>query len=148
MPDTTTFPGSDYYIIKLVEYSRKMHSDLNPTKLRGYVQVNADGSTSRLTRHITSDRLSSPPRIVRSASSSSTASRPATAAISSSRLTKSVMGAGDGPIPGEKYTQNRADIHLHGGRTPWISDGTPHQWITPAGETTPYTSRCQPAECA
>ncbi len=27
-------------------------------------------------------------------------------------------------------------LHLHGGITPWISDGTPHQWITPAGETT------------
>ena len=37
------------------------------------------------------------------------------------------------------YTQNRADIHLHGGRTPWISDGTPHQWITPADEITPFT---------
>ena len=36
------------------------------------------------------------------------------------------------------YTQNRATLHLHGGRTPWISDGTPHQWITPAGENTPY----------
>jgi hypothetical protein len=28
--------------------------------------------------------------------------------------------------------------HLHGGVSPWISDGTPHQWITPAGETTAY----------
>jgi FtsP/CotA-like multicopper oxidase with cupredoxin domain len=37
------------------------------------------------------------------------------------------------------FTQNRATIHLHGGRTPWISDGTPHQWITPAGETTYYS---------
>lgn len=36
------------------------------------------------------------------------------------------------------YTQNRATVHLHGGITPWISDGTPHQWITPATETTPY----------
>jgi FtsP/CotA-like multicopper oxidase with cupredoxin domain len=33
------------------------------------------------------------------------------------------------------FTENRATLHLHGGRTPWISDGTPHQWITPAGET-------------
>ena len=32
------------------------------------------------------------------------------------------------------YTQNRATLHLHGGLTPWISDGTPHQWTTPAGE--------------
>jgi FtsP/CotA-like multicopper oxidase with cupredoxin domain len=38
----------------------------------------------------------------------------------------------------EMYTQNRATIHLHGGYVPWISDGTPHQWITPAGETTSY----------
>jgi len=36
------------------------------------------------------------------------------------------------------YTTNRAELHLHGGLSPWISDGTPHQWITPAGETTPY----------
>jgi hypothetical protein len=32
------------------------------------------------------------------------------------------------------FTDNRATLHLHGGTTPWISDGTPHQWITPAGE--------------
>ena len=29
------------------------------------------------------------------------------------------------------FTENRATLHLHGGITPWISDGTPHQWITP-----------------
>jgi FtsP/CotA-like multicopper oxidase with cupredoxin domain len=39
---------------------------------------------------------------------------------------------------GGSYTQNRATLHLHGGNTPWISDGTPHQWTTPAGESTPY----------
>jgi len=56
-----------------------------------------------------------------------------------------VMGSGMGPIddpqnPGQKlsYTQNRATLHLHGGRTPWISDGTAHQWITPANENTVY----------
>ena len=47
------------------------------------------------------------------------------------------MGAGAGPNGGN-YTQNRATIHLHGGNTIWISDGTPHQWTTPAGENTPY----------
>ncbi|TFG55087.1 MAG: hypothetical protein E4H30_07930, partial [Methanomassiliicoccus sp.] len=66
-----------------------------------------------------------------------------------------VMGSGMGPVEMldgmgmpmenpdgspmmEMYTQNRATLHLHGGRTPWISDGTPHQWITPAGEDTAY----------
>ena len=66
------------------------------------------------------------------------------------------MGAGPGPLstqgeadpqrpacgqypkPADCYTENRATLHLHGGLTPWISDGTPHQWITPAGEGTPY----------
>ncbi len=42
------------------------------------------------------------------------------------------------PLTTGDFTQNRALLHLHGGRTPWISDGTPHQWITPAGETTDY----------
>lgn len=36
------------------------------------------------------------------------------------------------------FTKNRETLHLHGGNTPWISDGTPHQWITPAGENTAY----------
>ena len=44
----------------------------------------------------------------------------------------------DAEAPTGCYTENRATIHLHGGITPWISDGTPHQWITPAGENTPY----------
>ena len=51
-----------------------------------------------------------------------------------------VLGSGLGPDGVNEFTQNRADLHLHGGRTGWISDGTPHQWITPAGENTPYTN--------
>ena len=36
------------------------------------------------------------------------------------------------------FKDNRATLHLHGGISPWISDGTPHQWITPVGEGTPW----------
>ena len=36
------------------------------------------------------------------------------------------------------FADTRASIHLHGGTTPWISDGSPHQWITPAGENTSW----------
>ena len=135
-PDTTTFPGSDYYIIKLVEYSEQLHSDLNPTLMRAYVQVNENG-----------DEVAPPhylgPIIV------ATKDRPVRLKFINGLPTgaggdlfipvdESVMGAGEGPLPGEKFTQNRATIHLHGGRTPWISDGTPHQWIVPAGEATNY----------
>ena len=48
---------------------------------------------------------------------------------------ESLSGAGFGPDKLIKYSQNRANIHLYGGDTPWISSGNPHQWITPAGES-------------
>jgi FtsP/CotA-like multicopper oxidase with cupredoxin domain len=43
------------------------------------------------------------------------------------------------PAPGGGFSttlfrENRAELHLHGGSTPWISDGTPHQYIMPAGD--------------
>ena len=30
---------------------------------------------------------------------------------------------------------NRCVTHLHGGFTPWFSDGTPYQWFDPSGST-------------
>ena len=36
-----------------------------------------------------------------------------------------------------EYPQNRVAFHLHGGDSPWISDGTPHQWIAATGENSP-----------
>ena len=44
VPDTTTYPGSDYYEIELGQYTEKMHSDLPATTLRGYRQTNASDS--------------------------------------------------------------------------------------------------------
>ncbi len=44
---------------------------------------------------------------------------------------ESLPGAGNSTIPLATYPQNRSSIHLHGGDSPWISDGTPHQWFTP-----------------
>ena len=42
LANTTTFPGSDFYRIGVVEYSEKLHPDLaNPTRLRGYVDMSS-----------------------------------------------------------------------------------------------------------
>jgi FtsP/CotA-like multicopper oxidase with cupredoxin domain len=46
------------------------------------------------------------------------------------------------PIP-VKMGQNRASIHWHGGDTPWVSDGTPHQWFAPKGDIS-YTIGVDP----
>ncbi len=44
----------------------------------------------------------------------------------------------EAPKSPDCFKDNRATLHLHGGISPWISDGTPHQWITPANEDTPW----------
>ncbi len=44
----------------------------------------------------------------------------------------------DNTIMGVSGNQNnRTDIHLHGGLTPWVSDGGPHAWWDPNGHRGP-----------
>ncbi|HCE45674.1 MAG TPA: laccase [Lentisphaeria bacterium] len=141
-PDTITYPGSDYYEISVREFSQKLHTDLDPTRLRGYVQTNK-GTDAGGQNTINPD-----PIHYLGAMIVAQKNRPVRIKFTNELSTgtpgelflpvdKSVMGAGMGPL-GTEYTQNRAVLHLHGGKTPWISDGTPHQWITPAGENTSY----------
>ncbi len=169
-PDTVTYPGSDYYEIALVEYTKQLHSDLPPTKVRGYVQLN-NGTDSNGQNTIGPD----PPQVL-GATIVASKDRPVRILFRNQLPTgeggnlflpvdTTMMGAGMGPdmggmketdeksvndgvrnpmcgFPGAKpmgcYTENRATLHLHGGITPWISDGTPHQWTVPAGESTSY----------
>lgn len=144
-PDTITYPGSDYYVIELREYEEQMHSDLPATRLRGYVQTNS-GTDEHGHNTLSPDPIhylgplivANKDRPVRVKFTNKLAT--GTAGDLFIPVDPTVMGAGMGPLgdSAPNYTQNRATIHLHGGVTPWISDGTPHQWITPAGEDTPY----------
>ncbi|HBT83584.1 MAG TPA: hypothetical protein DEB35_09360, partial [Desulfuromonas sp.] len=195
-PDTTTYPGSDYYEIDLVEYRQQMHSDLpadldplrnnmKGTLLRGYVQINngTNVAPGTLPSQGICGTVETPVACVNSVTPDPVRYLGPTIVSERDRPVRikfrnrlpagaggdlfipvdtSVMGAGTGPAKqgtgdarGEStpcnndsidnpngcdsYTQNRADIHLHGGRTPWISDGTPHQWITPVEENTAFT---------
>ena len=137
--DTTTYPGCDYYQIGLVDYTHQMNSDLLPTKVRGYIDLasGADGKAHYMGPLIIAKR----DRPVRMLFTNKLA--PGDAGNLFLPVDTTVMGAGMGPLgmmaTPMNYTQNRAVVHLHGGATPWISDGTPHQWTTPAGETSPYT---------
>lgn len=179
VPDTTTYPGSDYYEIGLVEYTEKMHTDLPRTKLRGYVQLdtlkipgngfflsNPDGSPINLpggnrARGVTRPHYLGP--LI-----AATKDRPVRILFRNLLpigqggdlflpVDTTVMGSGKGPQiwdtpepdpqnpmcgavpkPAGCYAENRGTLHLHGGLSPWISDGTPHQWTTPSGENTAY----------
>ncbi len=146
--DTTTYPGSDYYQIGLVNYTQKLHTQLPATQLRGYkdLSLSADGKAHYLGPLIIAQR-DRPVRI------KFTNMLPLTGTAGSNLflpVDTTIMGAGAGPLDDggapcdpmnatcANYPQNRAVIHLHGGLTPWISDGTPHQWITPAGDPSPF----------
>jgi FtsP/CotA-like multicopper oxidase with cupredoxin domain len=188
VPDTTTYPGSDYYEIAVVQYRLKMHSDLPATLLRGYVQLsttNVPGARAPL-----SNALVNGGSVPISSYTGVTAPNYLGPVIAATKnrpvrilfrnllpagangdlflpVDSTFMGAGMGmmmesydvtPTTGGSYddaarnpvcskspkdpmcfTDNRVVVHLHGGTTPWISDGTPHQWITPGDETTQWT---------
>jgi FtsP/CotA-like multicopper oxidase with cupredoxin domain len=178
-PDTTTYPGSDYYEIGLVEYEQQLHADLPPTKLRGYVQLETEtlqgahadlgggyfgvSAPSYLGPAIASEK-DRPVRILfRNLLPTGEAGNlflPVDTTVMGAGMTADgheMMEADPGmqdPLnpmcdashpnkammvaAGHCFSENRSVVHLHGGITPWISDGTPHQWITPAGEDTPY----------
>ncbi len=199
VPDTTTYPGTDYYEIAVVQYSMKFHRDLPPTLLRGYVQLSTSvvpGAQKPLTNELLNG--SKVPALLPDGTQAlgvdnphylgpaivATKDKPVRILFRNLLPTgvdgnlflpvdTTVMGAGAGPnmmtldangvpmemapdlgsvtdgvrnpmcgMPGQKmpdcYSENRATLHLHGGITPWISDGTPHQWTTPAGENTDY----------
>lgn len=174
--DTSTYPGSDYYEIALVEFTELMHPSLtNPVKLRGYVQI----STSKVPgKMVPLNYLNGSPILNATGGQVRAVDNPhylgpmivaqkdkpvrlkfnnylpsGTGGDLFLPVDPSIMGSGPGPnntdminppdvicklTPGVCYSENRATVHLHGGRSPWISDGTVHQWTTPAGESTPY----------
>jgi hypothetical protein len=123
--DQTTFPGSDFYVIGLVQYQAQFHTNLPPTTPRGYCQLaNTASTTCASQSYLGPVILAQKNRPVRV-------------------LFKNMPPTGTGGnlfIPmddtymGANDLQNRATLHLHGGATPWISDGTPHQWTSPIGE--------------
>ena len=182
--DTTSYPGSDYYELAIVQYREQMHPDLPATLLRGYVQLETaeNAGVSKHVALVNESMEGAPTPILIDGNPvyavdtphylgpaiSATKDRPVRILFRNLLPTgqdgdlfvpvdTTVMGSGMGPEMGDAavmdpqnpacgespkprgcYTENRAVLHLHGGITPWISDGTPHQWITPAGEDTPY----------
>ena len=188
VPDTTSYPGSDYYMIGVVQYREKLHSDLPETLLRGYVQLVPAGTPGAVPLTNALVNGTTVPAVLPDGTQAYAYDYPhyLSVVIAAEKdrpvrvlfrnllptgvngdlflpVDTTVMGAGTGPSitpdaannwgngadpvnpqcgltpkPNFCFTENRAVAHLHGGVTPWISDGTPHQWTTPAGDTTDY----------
>ena len=191
VPDTETYPGTDYYEIALVQYREKFASSMPATLLRGYVQLSTPVVVGK---HVGLGNANLNPTVVDAPTGYygvdsphylgptivATKDRPVRVLFRNLLPTgkdgdlflpvdTTLMGSGEGPnamtlgandVPNDMapdmhsvtdevrnpmcgqdpkpstcYSENRATVHLHGGITPWISDGTPHQWTTPSGET-------------
>lgn len=201
--DTTTYPGSEYFIIGVVEHDQWMHSELQKaTTQRDYVQLYpklserpaALGTSNppiKAVDSLTGQVLGAPVALTYPNGTPITWPGTKTAAnpqgeqvygydnphylgpiiltmtgtpvrtkmvnfLPTERATLDSNGkviarngdmflpaddllTGHGATPtGDRYPENRVSFHLHGGDSPWISDGTPHQWVTAAGDSSPY----------
>ena len=149
--------NDDYYEIAAVEFTQKMHADLpKATRLRGYVQLMTPGLAANGVAGTSFTTLDGQVLSVVAAPHHLgpiiTATKGTAVRVKFTNLLPkgaggnlflpvdtTITGAGLGPDGVTMYTQNRANLHLVGGEAPWISAGTPHQWIAPAGETNPTT---------
>ncbi len=112
-----------HYSITIQQFEDQLHPDLGPTTLWGYNPYRPLGGGSQAQKHlggIIVAQRGTPIQIT------FTNSLPSTPIIP---IDTTIMGASLGP--------NRAAVHLHGGFVPWISDGGPHAWFDPNGNTGP-----------
>jgi FtsP/CotA-like multicopper oxidase with cupredoxin domain len=190
VPEKKIYNGveADEFVIGLVQYRTSFSSDLPPTLVRGYVQIETpanagisrhfplvnellDGTTQPVMINGQQAYAVTPPQWL-GPIIAATKDKPVRIVFHNLLPTgaagdlflpvdATMMGSGMGPMnmmapmnngsvmdevrnpPCGEYPKsemcfkdNRATLHLHGGITPWISDGTPHQWITPANEMT------------
>jgi FtsP/CotA-like multicopper oxidase with cupredoxin domain len=135
-PDTTTFPGSDYYRIGLKEYQQQMHRDLPgntlATKLRGYFDMAASTPVYQYLGPLILATRNRPVRVLFTNMISTDLNIPVDTTYNGAGLINA-NPAPNLPALSANASQKRATLHLHGGNTPWISDGTTMQWITPVG---------------
>ncbi len=129
-PNTSAFPGSDYYQVVASAFSQQVHQDLpGPTNFWGYAADPGVGNPSTnfylggiiVAKHDHPVRLKVRNGLYLGNDPTSPAPHPVGPAIDTAG-----MFADAAPF-------NRIATHLHGGFPPWISDGTPFQWFDPKG---------------
>jgi spore coat protein A len=133
-PDTSTYPGVDYYNIVMGSYTDRLHPSLADTTLYGY----ADAGTRNF-KHLGGAIVATkgtPARV------SWHNELPPTHILPADRsLIAPWMEGYD-----TTYWFNRATPHLHGGLVPWPSDGGPFHWLSPGGVTGPSVISWLPAD--
>lgn len=115
--DPQTHLLTDYYSIQMGQFTQQLHPDLpGPTTLWGY-----SDAANPVQRYLGGVIVAQEGRPVRLKVKNNLPNKHPLP------VDTTILGAEpDQPV-------NRAAVHLHGGLTPWTSDGVPFSWFTPAG---------------
>jgi spore coat protein A, manganese oxidase len=126
VPDATAAPvtGVTHYTMDIRQFADRLHPDLpNATTLWGFNPLNALGNGAATPAHLGGVIVAQKGIPIQITFRNNL---PATHIIPV-----------DTTIPDANLAQNRASVHLHGGFTPWISDGGPFDWFAPDGNHGP-----------
>ena len=137
--------GGDYYEIGLQDYTQKLHTDIPATQLRGYADLNGASSSLAAFGDDSSPHYLGPMFLATRGTRVRVKFRNMLSQFLNQQpnppafflpADQSYMGMSHTALNGTVtwFSINRAVLHLHGGATPWISDGTPHQWTVPESE--------------
>ncbi|HET7365507.1 MAG TPA: multicopper oxidase domain-containing protein [Burkholderiales bacterium] len=108
--------GATHYSLNIGQFTDQIHPTLGPTTFWGYDPANPLGGGSQPQKHlggIIVGQRGSPIQLT------FTNNLPSTHIIP---VDRTIEGA-------DRFADNRADTHLHGGLVPWTSDGGPHAWF-------------------
>jgi spore coat protein A len=123
VPDGTAAPvtGATHYTMDIGQFGDRLHPDLpNLTTLWGFNPANALGINGAVTpAHLGGVIVAQKGMPIQ--------------ITFRNNLPPTHIIPVDTTLMGAELAQNRASVHLHGGFTPWISDGGPFAWFAPDG---------------
>jgi spore coat protein A, manganese oxidase len=123
VPDTTTAPVTRaiHYTMDMHQFADRLHPDLpNLTTLWGFNPVNALGTSGAVRPAHLGGVIVAQKGV------------PIQVTFRNNLPPTHIIPV-DTSIEGANPARNRASVHLHGGFTPWISDGGPYAWFAPDG---------------
>jgi spore coat protein A, manganese oxidase len=124
-PDAFAAPvtGVMHYSLSIAQFRDQLHPSLGPTKLWGYHPLVPLGG-AQPQRHL--DGIFVVHR-----------GKPIQLTVTNKLPPKHILPVDTSVNFPDAHRQNATTTHLHGGFTPWISDGGPFSWFTPDGQYGP-----------
>jgi spore coat protein A len=139
MPDATPAPvtGAVHYSLNVGQFTDTLHPALGPTTLWGYSPAVALGEGAYPTRHLGGIIVGQKDVPIQLTFTNNLPPKHILP-VDVSNLATAIGGFPDAETRFGGNGYNAAVTHLHGGFVPWISDGGPMAWFTPAASGGKY----------